>query len=54
MGLNGDLDKYGGVLKKGYPHSWMVYKFIMEIPINMDDLKVPLFQETSINDATWG
>ena len=27
---------------------WMVYKFIMENPIKMDDLGVALFSDTSI------
>ena len=30
---------------------WMVYQFIMETPIKMDDLGVPLFLETPISDS---
>jgi len=33
----------------GYPQKWMVK--IMENPIKMDDLGVPLFLETSIYDS---
>ena len=36
-----------GVSINGYPNSWMVY--FMESPIQMDDLGVPPFQETSIS-----
>ena len=32
----------------GTPNSWMVY--FMENPLNMDDLRVPPFQETSIDN----
>ena len=36
---------YGCFQKIGIPPKWMV--FIMENPIKMDDLGVPLFSETS-------
>ena len=40
---------YGGFHKWGYPQArWMVY--FMENPINMNDLRVPPFQETSIDN----
>ena len=45
----GELPSYMGVEPKiggFYPPKWMVK--IMEIPIKMDDLGVPLFFETSI------
>ena len=45
--LYGHMDEYGGFHKWGTPHSWMV--FIMDNPIQVDDLGVPLFQGTS----TW-
>ena len=41
-------DEYmGGVHKWGYPESWMLY--LMENPIQVDDLRVPLFQEWMMN-----
>ena len=37
------------------PNSWMVYDEFMENPMNMDDLEVPLSQDTSIcvDDKLW-
>ena len=40
------LFRYGCFQKKGYP------KIIMENPVKMDDLGVPLFSETSISETT--
>ena len=37
---------YGGFLKWGYPKFQM--DGLMEHPIKLDDLRVPLFQETAI------
>ena len=41
------LTLYGGFLKSGYPHSWMVYKYNGKIHSN-GWFGGPLFQETSI------
>ena len=44
-------DSNMGVSKnRGFPPKWM---FIMENPIKMDDLGVPLFSETSILSLGW-
>ena len=46
--MEADLYIYMGVSKnRGKPPKWMVK--IMEKPIKMDDLGVPLFSETSIS-----
>ena len=42
-----ETDMLGVSKKSGIP-KWMVYNLIMEDPIKMDDLGVPLFSETSI------
>ena len=47
-----------GVSINGGIQKWLVYNFIMEDPMKVDDLGVPVFQETVIsvwmnNETTW-
>ena len=45
---------FGGVLSHGGIPKWLAYAYDYENPMKMDDLGVPLFQESTISMEMWG